>query len=248
MGLGGPGFQWLVRGRGEGKWSPSQGNSSHALCNGELTAAPARNDGRRAGGGLQGSSRGAARVQGVARPPLSSPRPTASQMLAGPRCQNHGPAKPPRTLWGAARSLGGESAALCSAAPASGGRGAALLLWGASPFSPPARCPPPNASLLPLGCGVPRLPCDRPRPRGQPSRPVSGGEGAAGRMQWGCRQLLGLRVRKQCPRPHWRPLPKPRSTEYLPPVGGWAGAPASSPQTLVRGGPHSLRAPGREGQ
>lgn len=41
-----------------GEWSPVQGelvpprNSSDALCKGELTAESARNDGRRAGGGL----------------------------------------------------------------------------------------------------------------------------------------------------------------------------------------------------
>lgn len=137
-------------------------------------------------GGREGACRGAAEGLPGCRawpgPPCRPPAPLLARCWQDLDVRTMGLLSHPGPSGEQLGALGGGGSQLPSAPllPPKGG-GVLLCCSGVpllSPLLPDAR--PPNASLLPLGCGVPRLPCDRPRPRGQPSRPVSGGEGAAG--------------------------------------------------------------------
>lgn len=64
-----PSLWWLVVGEGEGETEPRGGGIAHMpYVTSELTAAPARDDGRRAGGGLWGEGGPGARSGGGCRP------------------------------------------------------------------------------------------------------------------------------------------------------------------------------------
>lgn len=183
-GAGGPGFWWLVPGRG-GEVEPGRGTAHTPYVTGELTAAPARNDGRRAEGGLD--SRGAACVQGVARPPLSSPLPLQA------RCWQDLDVRTTALLSHPGPS-GEQPGALrggCQLLPCSclSGEGVPLCCSGvASSFSSPAGCPPPcMQASSPLGCGVPHLPCDRPQAQASLAALSQEGKG----LQGGCSRAAG---------------------------------------------------------